>query len=93
MHRAHPLTRYSAGMSLSGKPIRLIVNADDFGLTPGVNRAIAELARAGALSAAPQMAGGPAVPAALAPGRPGPPAPPPPPKGEGGRPGARRATR
>ncbi len=45
-------------MSLSGKPVRLIVNADDFGLTPGVNRAVAELARAGALRSATLMAGG-----------------------------------
>ncbi len=35
---------------------RLIVNADDFGLTPGVNRAIAELARCGALTSATLMA-------------------------------------
>ena len=37
---------------------RLIVNADDFGLTRGVNRAIAELYRAGALSSATLMANG-----------------------------------
>ncbi len=36
----------------------LIVNADDFGLTPGVNRAIAELYRAHALSSATLMATG-----------------------------------
>jgi predicted glycoside hydrolase/deacetylase ChbG (UPF0249 family) len=35
---------------------RLIVNADDFGLTPGVNRAILELHRAGALTSATLMA-------------------------------------
>jgi hopanoid biosynthesis associated protein HpnK len=35
---------------------RLILNADDFGLTAGVNRAIAELHRAGALSSATLMA-------------------------------------
>lgn len=35
---------------------RLIVNADDFGLTRGVNRAIAELHRAGALTSATLMA-------------------------------------
>jgi len=34
----------------------LIVNADDFGLTPGVNRAILELHRAGALTSATLMA-------------------------------------
>ena len=36
----------------------LIVNADDFGLTPGVNRSIAELHRAHALSSATLMATG-----------------------------------
>jgi chitin disaccharide deacetylase len=36
----------------------LIVNADDFGLTPGVNRSIAELHRARALSSATLMATG-----------------------------------
>jgi len=35
---------------------RLIVNADDFGLTSGVNRAIAELHRAGVLTSATLMA-------------------------------------
>lgn len=35
---------------------RLIVNADDFGLTPGVNRSILELHRAGALTSATLMA-------------------------------------
>jgi hopanoid biosynthesis associated protein HpnK len=35
---------------------RLIVNADDFGLTRGVNRAIAELHRAGVLTSATLMA-------------------------------------
>ena len=39
-------------------PTRLIVNADDFGLTPGINRAIAELHRAGALTSATLMATG-----------------------------------
>lgn len=37
---------------------RLIINADDFGLTPGVNRSIAELFRAGALSSTTLMATG-----------------------------------
>ncbi len=41
-------------------PPRLLVNADDFGLTPGVNRAIAELHAAGALTSATLMATGPA---------------------------------
>lgn len=36
----------------------LIVNADDFGLTPGVNRAIVELQEAGALTSATLMATG-----------------------------------
>lgn len=35
---------------------RLIVNADDFGLTPGVNRAIAELHQLGVLTSATLMA-------------------------------------
>src|SRR5581483_2268442 len=35
---------------------RLIVNADDFGLTCGVNRAILELHRAGVLTSATLMA-------------------------------------
>jgi chitin disaccharide deacetylase len=35
---------------------RLIVNADDFGLTPGVNRAIAELHAAGAVTSVTLMA-------------------------------------
>jgi predicted glycoside hydrolase/deacetylase ChbG (UPF0249 family) len=38
---------------------RLIINADDFGLTPGVNKAIVELNTAGALSSATLMASGP----------------------------------
>ena len=41
-------------------PTRLIINADDFGLTPGINRAIAELYDAGALTSATLMATGPA---------------------------------
>ena len=45
-------------MPLSGKRIRILVNADDFGLTPGVNRAVAELAGAGALLSATLMAEG-----------------------------------
>ena len=39
-------------------PTRLILNADDFGLTPGVNRSIAQLHRAGALTSATLMATG-----------------------------------
>ena len=37
---------------------RLILNADDFGLTPGVNRAIGELHSAGVLTSATLMANG-----------------------------------
>ena len=37
---------------------RLIINADDFGYTAGVNRAIAELAQKGVLTSATLMAGG-----------------------------------
>jgi predicted glycoside hydrolase/deacetylase ChbG (UPF0249 family) len=39
---------------------RLILNADDFGLTRGINRAIIELYEAGALTSATLMANGPA---------------------------------
>ncbi len=39
-------------------PARLIVNADDFGLTAGVNRAVAELTGDGALRSATLMASG-----------------------------------
>jgi predicted glycoside hydrolase/deacetylase ChbG (UPF0249 family) len=41
-------------------PSRLIINADDFGLTSGINRAILQLHRAGVLSSATLMANGPA---------------------------------
>jgi predicted glycoside hydrolase/deacetylase ChbG (UPF0249 family) len=47
-------------------PPRLIINADDFGLTPGVNRAIAELHQAHALTSATLMATGPAFDDAVA---------------------------
>ncbi len=39
-------------------PARLILNADDFGLTRGINRAIGELHSAGAVSSATLMANG-----------------------------------
>ncbi|WP_263370639.1 ChbG/HpnK family deacetylase [Granulicella cerasi] len=39
---------------------RLILNADDFGLTHGINRAVEELHQAGALTSATLMANGPA---------------------------------
>jgi predicted glycoside hydrolase/deacetylase ChbG (UPF0249 family) len=45
---------------------RLIINADDFGLTPGVNRAIAELHHAQALTSTTLMATGPAFDDAVA---------------------------
>jgi chitin disaccharide deacetylase len=47
-------------------PPRLILNADDFGLTPGINRAIAELHAAGGLTSATLMAAGPAFDDAIA---------------------------
>jgi hopanoid biosynthesis associated protein HpnK len=47
-------------------PSRLIINADDFGLTPGINRSIAELHRAGVLTSATLMATGPAFEDAIA---------------------------
>ncbi|MGI4757224.1 MAG: ChbG/HpnK family deacetylase [Janthinobacterium lividum] len=45
-------------MATNSPPVRLIVNADDFGLTAGVNRAVGELCLAGALSSATLMATG-----------------------------------
>jgi predicted glycoside hydrolase/deacetylase ChbG (UPF0249 family) len=45
---------------------RLILNADDFGLTRGINRAIGELHAAGALTSATLMATGPAFDDAVA---------------------------
>jgi hopanoid biosynthesis associated protein HpnK len=45
---------------------RLIVNADDFGLTPGVNRAIVELHHAGVLTSATLMARASATDEAIA---------------------------
>ena len=44
---------------------RLIVNADDFGLTAGVNRAVAELHTAGAVTSATLMAGAQAAEGAI----------------------------
>jgi predicted glycoside hydrolase/deacetylase ChbG (UPF0249 family) len=46
-------------------PASLIVNADDFGLTPGVNRAIVELFEAGVLTSASLMATGAAADEAI----------------------------
>jgi predicted glycoside hydrolase/deacetylase ChbG (UPF0249 family) len=45
---------------------RLIINADDFGLTPGINRAIAELHQARVLTSTTLMATGPALDDAVA---------------------------
>jgi hopanoid biosynthesis associated protein HpnK len=45
---------------------RLIINADDFGLTSGVNRAIAEAGRDGGITSATVMAGAPAFAEAVA---------------------------
>jgi predicted glycoside hydrolase/deacetylase ChbG (UPF0249 family) len=45
---------------------RLIVNADDFGLTPGINRAVVDLHDAGALGSTTLMADGPHFDAAAA---------------------------
>src|SRR5271154_5842107 len=45
---------------------RLIINADDFGLTPGINRAVAELHQAHVLTSATLMATGPAFDDAVA---------------------------
>jgi len=45
---------------------RLIINADDFGLTPGVNRAIAELHQARAITSTTLMATGAAFEDAVA---------------------------
>lgn len=45
---------------------RLIINADDFGLTAGINRAIAELYQANALTSTTLMATGPAFDDAVA---------------------------
>jgi chitin disaccharide deacetylase len=40
---------------------RLIINADDLGLTPGINRAVLELGRSGVLTSATLMAAAPAT--------------------------------
>ena len=51
-------TRAARALGTLAPVKRLIVNADDFGLAPGVNRAVVELNRAGALSSATLMATG-----------------------------------
>ncbi len=47
-------------------PCRLIINADDFGLTSGINRVVLELHCAGAITSATLMATGPAFDEAVA---------------------------
>lgn len=59
--------RYLAAMK--SMPSRLIINADDFGLTKGINRSIAELHRAGVLTSATLMATGAAFEDAVTLGR------------------------
>jgi chitin disaccharide deacetylase len=59
----HPQPSYPRLISMQ---TRLIINADDFGLTPGVNRAIAELHDAGAVTSATLMATGAAFDDAVA---------------------------
>ena len=56
-----PLMREKANRILGtlAEMKRLIINADDFGLAPGVNRAIVELQQAGALSSTTLMATAP----------------------------------
>jgi predicted glycoside hydrolase/deacetylase ChbG (UPF0249 family) len=44
--------------TVSSAAVRLIVNADDFGLTPGINRGVIELAEMHALSSTTLMANG-----------------------------------
>lgn len=56
---AHPIPNLGPLQSPQ-MPARLIINADDFGLTPGINRAIIELHQAGVVSSATLMATGPA---------------------------------
>ena len=56
----------NCGPCTNRMPPRLIINADDFGLTPGVNRAIAELHQANALTSATLMATGAAFDDAVA---------------------------
>ncbi len=46
--------------------VRLIINADDFGLTPGINRSIADLHHADVVTSATLMAAGPAFEDAVA---------------------------
>jgi len=64
-----PLPKYSfqGFCDYTQQVIRLIVNADDFGYTPGINRAIAMLGIAGALSSTTVMA----VPGACSSSQPG----------------------
>ncbi len=52
------LELYASHMERVPPGVRLIVNADDFGLTSGINRAVGELAQAGAVTSATLMASG-----------------------------------
>lgn len=54
------------GSAQNFMPSRLIINADDFGLTPGINRSILELHQAGVLTSATLMATGSAFDDAVA---------------------------
>jgi hopanoid biosynthesis associated protein HpnK len=56
----------SCGYNRARMPARLIVNADDFGLTAGVNRSVEELHRAGVVTSTTLMATGRAFDDAVA---------------------------
>lgn len=56
----HPIARSLDHCCYTFRVRRLIVNADDFGLTAGVNRGIVETHTAGVVSSATLMANGPA---------------------------------
>jgi predicted glycoside hydrolase/deacetylase ChbG (UPF0249 family) len=67
-NHTYPTRLHKTALPATIKPMhaRLIINADDFGLTPGINRAIAELHTAGVLTSATLMATGPAFEDAVA---------------------------
>ena len=58
--------RYAAGEDGAGEPAGLVVHADDFGLAPGISRAIEESLESGAVTSASILLGGPHCAAALA---------------------------
>jgi predicted glycoside hydrolase/deacetylase ChbG (UPF0249 family) len=62
-NRNHP--RLKPSLDKLGLVPRLIVNADDFGLTSGINRAIVELHQAGVLTSTTLMANAPATDEAI----------------------------